>query len=334
MRRKNLFLALVLTLLLTGFEGFSQTTRRPVSERKGSAAEAVTSNRREKQSLDNSSHKQENSSRSGRPGYAGSRNDSDQSYKGSSSDSRSSHSSYDRNHGTTNRGHGSYDRGGRGNHNSSHKHNDGYNSGSHGSTAHNNHYRPGGYKPPVNQGYRPHDNHYRPYHHGHYCPPPRRPYRPVYRPVVRPVIPHTYVQVVGVPRITHIIGLAFRTSYYESLDYLYNRGYSVDGYDSGNIYLRDVREMGYNWEDVILNYDRSYLSGAQFIDSKRHGNMKRYRKLYHKLCRKYGAPIEYRGMNKVTWFGHDRRAFITLEYTRSYVNGHRRYYTILSYNYD
>ena len=334
MRRRNLLLALVLMVMMSGLEGFSQTARRPVSERKGSAAETVQSSRSKRQVSD--SYRQENQHKSNRPGFA----TSDKQRVSKDADTGTSHSnnnrgSYDRNSGS-NRGNGSYDRGNRGSGNRG-SHNHGSNSGfesSHGSSAHNNHYRPGGYKPPVNQGYRPHNSHYRPYHHGHYCPPPRRPYRPVYRPVVRPVIPRTYVQVVGVPRITSVIGLAFMTSYYASLDYLFDRGYSIDGYDSRNIYLRDVREMGYNWEDVILDYDNSYLSGAQFISSKRHDSTKRYRKLYRKLCRKYGAPIEYRGMNKVTWFGHDRRAYITLEYSRSYVNGHRRYYTILSYNYD
>ena len=319
MRRRNLYITLVLMIMISGLEGFSQTARRPVSERKGSAAETVENNRSKRQISDE--YKSER--KSSRPGYASGKreNVSKDVDRSACNDRNNIRGNYDQN---SKRG-SSYDRGNRDSHN---------NSGGHGSTAHNNHYRPGGYKPPVNQGYRPHNNHAHPYHHGHYCPPPRRPYRPTYRPVVRPAIPHSYVQVVGVPRITSIIGLAFRTSYYASLDYLFDRGYSIDGYDSRNIYLRDVREMGYNWEDVILNFDRSYLSGAQFISSKRHDSTKRYRKLYHKLCRKYGAPIEHRGMNKVTWFGHDRRAYITLEYTRSFVNGHRRYYTILSYNYD
>lgn len=305
MRRRNLLMILVLTVMISGLEGFSQTARRPVSERMGSAAEIIANNRsKQQESKEYKEYKQEKR-KSDRPGYASGKSHDRSKYR-----------------------HDCYDRGGRGSH-----HNSGYEN-CHNSSSHNKHYRPGGYKPPVNQGYRPHHNHHRPYHHGHYCPPPRRPYRPVYRPVIRPVIPHSYIPVVGVPSISSVIGLAFRTSYYASLDYLFDRGYSIDGYDSRNIYLRDVREMGYNWEDVILDYDNFYLSGAQFISSKKHDSPKRYKKLYHKLCRKYGAPIEYRGLNKVTWFGHDRRAYITLEYSRSYINGHRRYYTILSYNYD
>ena len=203
-----------------------------------------------------------------------------------------------------------------------------------------NDYRPGGYKPPVNNG-RPHNDYrpapgpqYRPYTHGHICPPPPRPYRPAYRPIVRPVIPAGYVYYHDAPLLTNILGLAFGLAYNASLDYLYDRGYSIDGYDNDAIYLRDIREMGYNWEDGILNYANGRLYGAQFINSTRGGSRSRYNRLYRELCYRYGNPIAFSGNRSgATWFSRDGRTTITLDFGFDYVGGYGRYFTTLSYDY-
>ena len=203
-----------------------------------------------------------------------------------------------------------------------------------------NDYRPGGYKPPVNNG-RPHNDYrpapgpqYRPYTHGHICPPPPRPYRPAYRPIVRPVIPAGYVYYHDAPLLTNILGLAFGLAYNASLDYLYDRVYSIDGYDNDAIYLRDIREMGYNWEDGILNYANGRLYGAQFINSTRGGSRSRYNRLYRELCYRYGNPIAFSGNRSgATWFSRDGRTTITLDFGFDYVGGYGRYFTTLSYDY-
>ena len=223
--------------------------------------------------------------------------------------------------------------------NNGNSNNNGYRPGNNGNHyGDNNHngfrpQQPGGYRPPVNPGYRPSNPGYRPYQYGHYVTPPARPYRPNFYAIPRPVYPMNYRPYVKAPIINSILGLAFGIAYNASLDYLYNRGYSIDGYDNGNIYLRDVREMGYNWEDGILSYNQNgRLYSAQFVSSLGYENPNRYRNLYNNLCIQYGNPIEG-GNNTYTWFGRNGESYVTLQYYSQYTNGYSRFYTTLTYSY-
>lgn len=192
-----------------------------------------------------------------------------------------------------------------------------------------------GYRPPVNPGYRPPVNPgYRPYYPP--VPPPYRPYRPPYRPIPCPIYPPNYRPYYYAPTLSGIIGLTFGITLNASLNYLLNNGYSVDGYSDNTVYLRDIRNLGYNWEDGILNYNNNGgLYSAQFISSASHNDTGRYNNVYKSLCQQYGSPINNSFNNGLgnTWFDNGGKSYITLQYNTQYSNGKTRYYTVLTYNY-
>lgn len=162
-------------------------------------------------------------------------------------------------------------------------------------------------------------------------PPPHRNYRPIGRPIPRPVPPHGYHPCHTAPVIHTILGITFGTLYHASLDYLYNKGYEIDGYADNTVYLRNVPEMGYTWPDATIYYD-SYgrLASSQFIYSTSFSALGRYDRLYHTLSMTYGSPVSasWNGAHRETiWYGGDARGYVSLEY--DYSGG--RYYTILSY---
>ena len=162
-------------------------------------------------------------------------------------------------------------------------------------------------------------------------PPPHRNYRPIGRPIPRPVPPHGYHPCHTAPVIHTILGITFGTLYNVSLDYLYNKGYEIDGYADNTVYLRNVPEMGYTWPDATIYYD-SYgrLASSQFIYSTSFSALGRYDRLYHTLSMTYGSPVSasWNGAHRETiWYGGDARGYVSLEY--DYSGG--RYYTILSY---
>ena len=162
-------------------------------------------------------------------------------------------------------------------------------------------------------------------------PPPHRNYRPIGRPIPRPVPPHGYHPCHTTPVIHTILGITFGTLYNASLDYLYSKGYEIDGYADNTVYLRNVPEMGYTWPDATIYYD-SYgrLASSQFIYSTSFSALGRYDRLYHTLSMTYGSPVSasWNGAHRETiWYGGDARGYVSLEY--DYSGG--RYYTILSY---
>lgn len=193
-----------------------------------------------------------------------------------------------------------------------------------------------GYKPNSSSSPRPNIN--QSYHYGHYCPPPARPYRPIYRPLYRPVLPPGYRPYYNAPVINNILGLTFGMAYVASLDYLFNKGYNVDGYNANTVYLRDVRQMMFVWDDATLNYSSAgYLDSMQFVNSTSYDDTSRYDSLYNEFCKEYGSPVSIsntqRGM-QATWFGRDSRSYITIEYQASYSSSnYLRYYTVLTYGY-
>ena len=220
--------------------------------------------------------------------------------------------------------------GNNGNHNGNHKPgkpgNNGNHNGNHnGGVSHWPGYRPpAGPAPVVRPGtHRP--NWSTP------VPPPHRNYRPVCRPIPRPVPPHGYHPCHTAPVIHTILGITFGTLYNASLDYLYSKGYEIDGYADNTVYLRNVPEMGYTWPDATIYYD-SYgrLASSQFIYSTSFSALGRYDRLYHTLSMTYGSPVSasWNGAHRETiWYGGDARGYVSLEY--DYSGG--RYYTILSY---
>ena len=216
--------------------------------------------------------------------------------------------------------------GNNGNHNGNYKPgNNGNHNGHNGGVSHWPGYRPpSGPAPVVRPGtHRP--NWSTP------VPPPHRNYRPIGRPIPRPVPPHGYHVCHTAPVIHTILGITFGTLYNASLDYLYSKGYEIDGYADNTVYLRNVPEMGYTWPDATIYYD-SYgrLASSQFIYSTSFSALGRYDRLYHTLSMTYGSPVSasWNGAHRETiWYGGDARGYVSLEY--DYSGG--RYYTILSY---
>lgn len=173
--------------------------------------------------------------------------------------------------------------------------------------------------------------------HGHYRPvtPPRRPYRPRPHIVHRPTRPHNYCPYDHAPILRTVLGLEFGYRIYTSIDRLRNTGYFIDGYSDHEVYLRNVKELGYKWEDAILYYSRGGLTNVSFYYSSHKHSTKRYDKLYKRLCREYGRPVMYtsrHNMMEASWFDGSGRNFVTLsfKYERSF-GGSSRYYTTLTY---
>ncbi len=173
----------------------------------------------------------------------------------------------------------------------------------------------------------------RPNNWNHYVAPPVRPYRPYCRPIPRPVPPPNWRPYYRAPIINGILGLAFGSIYSNTLDYLYDRDYTIDGYTQDAVYLRDVRQLVFNWPDVILNYAYGRLANAQFIYSSYYYDRVRFDRVYSELCRMYGYPVTSRngsGSYEYVWYGRSREGLVSLEY----YNDGNRYYTILSYGTD
>ena len=197
---------------------------------------------------------------------------------------------------------------------------------------HNDHYN--GY----GNGYHNDNNHngaYNGYNNGWKSPlaPPARTNRPADYRIITPTRPSGYRPSYGCPNITGIFGISFGTSYYESLNYLYRRGYDIDGYYRDKVYLRNVSELGFVWPDAIIRYDgRGYMKSAELHSSTNYNSTSRYMRIYNDLCRIYGMPIKYKakkGEYKTVWYGGNCRGYVTLEYYRE----HGRYYTTLAYSY-
>ena len=160
-------------------------------------------------------------------------------------------------------------------------------------------------------------------------PPPAREYRPVAHSYYRPVMPASYRPLYSAPAIDRILGLRFGSYYNSSLDYLYRKGYYIDGWYNGTIYLRDVNLLGSLWTDVMLGYD-SYnrLEGAEFTFSTAYNDRTRYNSVYRSLCNTYGAPVNMARSGfeaSVTWWGGNATGFVTLSYS---LQGGRFYTTL------
>lgn len=197
----------------------------------------------------------------------------------------------------------------------------------------NNGQRPGQHKPSAtlpNRGQHKHGQH-KPQPPKHTAPPAVRPHRPHYRPMPHVKPHHNWYPHHGAPVIRGILGLTFGTLYNTTLNYLYSKNYIIDGYADNIVYLRNVMQYNYNWDDVMLNYRYGRLASAQFVDSGSYYNTSRYNNVYRTLISIYGSPISMRTINgggyECAWYGGDSKGMVTLEYY--YHNG--RYYTTLTF---
>lgn len=147
--------------------------------------------------------------------------------------------------------------------------------------------------------------------------PPHRPYRPVIaRPHYRPVPPPAWRPRSGLPVIRGILGLTFGAAFNVSLDYLYNSGYTVDGYGNNIVYLRNVPAMNYIWTDGALYYGNGGLDASSFYYSTPGYDLTRYNAVYSNLVNVYGMPVSVNnagGTMSSTWFGGNN-GYITLSF--------------------
>lgn len=182
----------------------------------------------------------------------------------------------------------------------------------------NNHNRPGGnhaVKPGNGHapGFGPSAGHHRP----PTMRPPQRPHRPpMLRPHYRPVPPPAWRPRRGLPFVRGILGLTFGAAINVSLDYLYNNGYTVDGYGNDIVYLRNVPALNYIWTDAALYYGAGGLDTSSFYYSTPYYDAARYNSVYNSLVGTYGYPVSTGNSGGVvtsTWFGGNN-GFITLSF--------------------
>lgn len=185
--------------------------------------------------------------------------------------------------------------------------------------------------PPARPSYgRPH----RPGHSAwHPAPPPHRPYRPVMRPWRPPVPPPAWRPVHRGPSFATVLGIALGTALYNSVNDLIAAGYTVDGYQDGVVYLRDLNQYNYFWPDATLRYDNGYLVGSEYMYTTPMYDLSRYTGVYNYMYSMYGAPVSVAppgsGTMTATWFGPGQ-CYITLEYRPMTFGGTLRYCTTLS----
>ena len=154
------------------------------------------------------------------------------------------------------------------------------------------------------------------------------------RPWSRPVPPPSWRPRPAAPVIASILGITFGTAINMSLDYLINRGYTIDGYGNDAVYLRDVNEMSYYWPDATLYYGAGGLARSEFLYSTSYPDPMRYNSLYTRFNRTYGPPINIvrtSGVLSATWFAPNR-GYVTIDYRSQYsLGGELRYFTTLTF---
>ncbi|MGM9856364.1 MAG: hypothetical protein ACI30Y_00955 [Candidatus Limisoma sp.] len=312
-----------------------------------------------------------NSSSSNRPsnnrnnGNSGSNRNSSSSNRPSNDRNHNNHGNSGSNRPSNDRNHNNHGGGNHNNHGNSgsNRPNNDRDHNNHGGGNHNNHNnRPNNDRDHNNHGGgnhnnrpnndRNHNNHGHGHGHGnpggHHAsrpgnparptPPPSRPYRPshCHHHHHRPVPPAHYHPCPTAPIISSIFGLPFGVSINVSLGTLRNGGYYIDGYGSDVVYLRNVSQMGFYWDDAVINYDNRGLATITLYDSTYGYNTTRYNSLYNDICMQYGLPAynTYGGETTAIWYDRYGNNYISLSYKyMSAFGGGYRYYTILSYGY-
>lgn len=117
-----------------------------------------------------------------------------------------------------------------------------------------------------------------------------------------------------------------------TINYLSNSGYAVDGYGADEVYLRNVDQYGYFWPDATMYYNNGGFIGSRFYYSTLAYNMNRYRDVFSYLTSLYGAPVSTTSSSQgstATWWGSGNQ-YITLEYGPMLTDSGQRYFTTLS----
>ncbi|MBD5258132.1 MAG: hypothetical protein HDS52_05535 [Barnesiella sp.] len=189
-------------------------------------------------------------------------------------------------------------------------------------------YRPGNYRPGPAPGNRPGI----PGRPVHSVPPPHRPHYTTAWVAPRP--PRGWRPGRVYLTFSTILGITFGTAINNSLNYLFNNGYTVYSYGNNAVYLSNVNQLNLLWPDATLYYGASGLDRGEFVYSTSYYDTVRYNDTYARLVAAYGAPVSTsypsNGM-QTCWFGNDGR-FVTLQYMPMYgADGVQRYYTTLSF---
>lgn len=203
----------------------------------------------------------------------------------------------------------------------------------HGHPSHHDHSAP----PP---GHHPHhDYKHHDYHPprpggGHWGPPPHHYCHHWSRPLPPPppVTVHCHP---GVPVIDMLFGVPFGMFIDYSINSLVSMGYNVLGYANNAIYMNNVSQFGYTWDDVQLNYNDGLFSSACLQYWSSSSSRTRFNSVYNQLCSLYGSPVSnnsYNGITSYTWWGGNQTGYVTLEfgYGRS-DDGYAGYFTTVFY---
>lgn len=161
--------------------------------------------------------------------------------------------------------------------------------------------------------------------------PPVRPNRLPSYSWTRPVRPNSW-RPTNVSFNKLMLGLNFGVTISNSLNFLNSSNYSVDGYDTDCVYLRNVTEMNYRWDDATLYYANGYLTQSRFYDSSIGYNTSAFYRVMNYIKKRYGQPATVsnrRNSLNATWFGPGNE-YITLEYRMLNASSGYRYYTILT----
>ena len=145
--------------------------------------------------------------------------------------------------------------------------------------------------------------------------------------VYRPIVTVNVTRYSSYPTIGGVLGLTWGTSFSNCLNYLYYSGYYIDGYMDNIVYITDVNLLGYDWDDVMLQFDgNDNLDYVEFVSFSEGYNTSRFYSLYNYLCSMYGSPVSYNNA-MYSWYGGDGIGYVNLglQYTADYN------YTVLAF---
>ncbi len=158
-----------------------------------------------------------------------------------------------------------------------------------------------------------------------------RPHRPGLaprRPFYRPVPPAAWRPVRRISLWSDILGITVGMTVNTAIDRLLYGGYTIDGYGSNEVYLRNVPQFDFYWPDATMYYGPGGFIGSRFFYSTVGYDMSRYRDVYNVLCGRFGMPVNVNG-SEVTWYGTGNQ-YVTLDFTASFTDAGQRYFTTLS----
>jgi len=145
--------------------------------------------------------------------------------------------------------------------------------------------------------------------------------------VYRPIVTVNISRYSSYPTIGGVLGLAWGTSYIESLNYLYYHGFDIDGYMDNIVYLTDVNMLNYEWQDVMMQFDgNDRLDYVEFAFCSDNYDTSRFYSLYNYLCSIYGSPVSYNN-SMYSWYGGDGVGYVNLGLQYNYDYN----YTILAF---